>query len=119
MAQTSRITGIVLSAEDNKPLSGVTVQVKGKAAGTSTDEIGSFSIAAGLNEVLTISYVGYEEQDYIVRVLENNEIRLARTSSILQDVVVVGYNTQRRADVTGSVYFPLLNFSLIHHAKLQ
>ena len=103
MAQSSRITGIVLSAEDNKPLSGVTVQVKGKAAGTSTDENGSFSIAAGLNEVLTISYVGYEEQDYIVRVLENNEIRLARTSSILQDVVVVGYNTQRRADVTGSV----------------
>lgn len=103
LAQGKKLTGTVLSAEDNKPLPGVSLQVKGKTTGTSTDENGTFSITASENDVLTISYVGYESVDHVVGASNNIQIKLVRSASTLQDVVVVGYNTQRRGDVTGSV----------------
>ena len=63
VAQSSRMTGRVISQEDNKPLAGVSVQLKGKQTGTTTDEAGFFSIAAAPGDTLVISYVGYESAE--------------------------------------------------------
>jgi TonB-linked SusC/RagA family outer membrane protein len=103
LAQAGRVSGTVRSAEDNKPLSGVSVQVKGKAAGTATDETGAFSVAAQENDVLVISYIGHEAKEYVVKGSGPIEIRLSPVAETMKDVVVVGYGTQRRRDLTGAV----------------
>lgn len=103
LAQGGRVTGVIQSSEDNKPLSGVSVQVKGKTTGAATNERGEFSVAAGENDVLVITHVGHEPQEYVVRGTGAILIRLVPVAETMKDVVVVGYGTQRRRDLTGAV----------------
>ncbi|HET7898277.1 MAG TPA: carboxypeptidase-like regulatory domain-containing protein, partial [Flavisolibacter sp.] len=103
MAQM-RVSGKVTD-ETQKPLSGVSVIVKGTANGTTTDANGDFAIAVpGSSSTLVFSYVGYSTQEQPVG--SNNTVNISlvpSTQTNLREIVVVGYGTQRKVDVTGSV----------------
>ncbi|MDF7814839.1 TonB-dependent receptor [Hymenobacter sp. YC55] len=105
-AQTRQVTGTVLSATDKSPLPGVSVIIKGTTTGTSTDTNGKFTlpVAAGNDQVLIFSFIGFEPTE--VRVGSGSvvePVQLKEKTTELNDVVVVGYGTQRKRDVTGSV----------------
>ncbi|HZG26690.1 MAG TPA: TonB-dependent receptor plug domain-containing protein, partial [Chitinophagaceae bacterium] len=84
-------------------LSSVTVQVKGTKNSTQTDESGNFSISANPNATLVFSAIGYAPQEVRVGNQTNLVVSLVSSSTQLGEVVVVGYGTQRRKDVTGAV----------------
>jgi TonB-dependent starch-binding outer membrane protein SusC len=90
--------------ENGQPLPGVTVQVKGSTLATQTDVTGSFSISpANGNQVLAFSMVGYETQEVLINGQTTINVKMKPAVNSLNDVVVVGYGTQKKADVTGSV----------------
>lgn len=101
--QGIHFSGKVVSKTDNKLLASVSVQVKGKATGTTTDESGAFSLTVTAGDTLVFSYVGYEPVEMPVRSSGAVTIELQPVAAALDDVVVVGYGTQRRKDLTGSV----------------
>ncbi len=103
-AQSKTVTGKVFSQTGGTPLIGVSVQVKGKNTGTTTDNAGSFSIAVpGSNSVLVFSYVGYATQEIQVGNQSAFEIKLAESTDKLSDIVVVGYGTQKKKEVTSAI----------------
>jgi TonB-linked SusC/RagA family outer membrane protein len=105
-AQTRTITGQVVSSDKNEPLVGVAVQVKGSTAGTATDTSGRYSIKVTnlQSVVIGVRYIGYAYQEKTLRVGENNaDFKLVASSSNLEEVVVVGYGTQKKIHLTGAV----------------
>ena len=101
--QTIKVSGQVVD-QDGEPLIGATVKVKGAQSGAITDFDGNFSIDAPSNGTLVVSYVGYKDREIAVRgraVL--GQIQLESDSQLLDQVVVVGYGVQKKADLTGSV----------------
>ena len=96
------ITGQV---KDNmgESLIGVTVQIKGEVGGTITDIDGKFTIKANIGDKLVVSYIGYTPQEIMIDNREHFSIVLNEDVNELQEVVVVGYGTQKRLNVTGSV----------------
>ena len=101
--QTIKVSGQVVD-QDGEPLIGATVKVKGAQGGTITDFNGNFTIEASSNAVLVVSYVGYKDREVAVRGRAALEpIQMESDSQILDQVVVVGYGTQKKADLTGSV----------------
>lgn len=104
LAQQKAVKGKVLDFDTRQPLQGVTVSVKGSTTSVTSNSEGTFSIAVPLNEaVLAVTYVGYASQEIIVGERSSVTISMVNTVNQLGDVVVVGYGTQRRKDVTGSV----------------
>lgn len=97
-----RIEGLVTD-ENEKPLSNVSVQVKGTSLGVITDAEGKFSLTVPDNAVLSISIVGYETQEVSTKGKSDITIRLRVTASGLNEVVVVGYGTQKKGNLTGAV----------------
>ncbi|SFB80149.1 TonB-linked outer membrane protein, SusC/RagA family [Parapedobacter composti] len=98
------ITGKVVGATDSLPLTGVSVAVKETSRGTTTDENGHFSIEASEGEVLVFSYLGYKRQEINVGNQPVLDVVLASDDAeTLDEVVVVGYGTQRRKEVTSAV----------------
>lgn len=85
-----------------KPLGGVSVKIEGKKTGTLTSQDGSFHIEANAGDVLEFDYVGYAPQKITVSGTDV-QVQLREVSSGLNDVVVVGYGTQKKADLTGAV----------------
>ena len=102
--QTGTITGVVVDGE-GEPLIGATVLVKGTPNGTATDIDGRFSLKASAGQELQISYVGY--QTLVLKILSGKfnlgNVVLTSISQNLDDVVVIGYGTQRKGDVTSAV----------------
>ncbi|MBQ3699821.1 MAG: TonB-dependent receptor [Prevotella sp.] len=101
--QTIKVTGQVVD-QDGEPLIGATVKVKGTTSGSVTDMDGNFQISAPANATLVVSYVGYKDREIAVRgraVIE--KIQMESDSQMLDQVVVVGYGTQKKADLTGAV----------------
>lgn len=97
------ISGKVVSSEGN-PIAGASVQVKGSQQGTTTKADGTFELQVdNRNVTLIVSYVGYEKQEIAVGNNTNLTIVLAQSVTQLNDVVVVGYGTQSKKDLTGSV----------------
>ena len=95
------VTGRVTD-EKGAPLTGATIEVKGTAARTITKEDGSFTINTGTNSTLVISSVGYLPQE-VKATGQPLNISLKSSAGSLDDVVVVGYGTRRRGDVTGAI----------------
>ncbi len=95
------ITGIVTS-ENGDPLGGVSVTIKNTTTGSTTDNNGSFTISAPQNSVLVISYIGYVTQEVPVNNQTSLKIKLVQSAMPMDQVVVVGYGTQRKIDVTGA-----------------
>ncbi len=103
-SQEKVIMGIVRDASLKSPLSGVTVRVVGKPIATSTNKSGAFEIKASINDVIEISYVGYKKSVITVSASTSTlSIELEADNSSLDDVVVTGYSSQRKKDLTGAV----------------
>lgn len=103
MAQTNVVTGTVVSASDNAPMPGVTVALKGKTKGTVTDADGKFSINAESTDILLFSFIGFETFEQQVGASTDISITLKESLESLQEVVVVGYGTQKKTNLTGAV----------------
>ncbi|MEX0883111.1 MAG: SusC/RagA family TonB-linked outer membrane protein, partial [Cyclobacteriaceae bacterium] len=105
MAQGDRtITGVVKSQEDQELIPGVSVLVKGTTRGSVTDIDGQFSLEVSNGEVLVASFIGYETKEVAVKSgMDKVEILLNSSFSDLSEVVVVGYGTQKKSDLTGAV----------------
>ncbi|QNP52228.1 TonB-dependent receptor plug domain-containing protein [Hymenobacter qilianensis] len=102
-AQTDQtVTGRVVTATDKSGLPGVTVVVKGTTTGTSTNPDGSFTLTAPAGATLTISSIGYVTQE-VPASASPISVALAEDVTQLADVVVVGYGTQKKSDVTGAL----------------
>ena len=101
--QSIKVTGQVVD-QGGEPLIGATVRVKGEQSGSVTDFDGNFQINAPANATLIISYVGYKDREIALRGRANlNQIELEADDNVLEQVVVVGYGTQKKADLTGAV----------------
>lgn len=103
-AQTT-ITGKVLSADDNTPLPGVTILEKGTSNGTTADSEGNFSlrVADPAEAVLVFSFIGYAAQEVAVGTQTSLSVSMSADITELSEVVVVGYGTVKKTDLTGSV----------------
>ncbi|QKZ14021.1 SusC/RagA family TonB-linked outer membrane protein [Spirosoma sp. KUDC1026] len=101
-AQTSRLSGKVTDS-NNQGLPGVNVQVNGTTIGTSTDATGNFSLNAAPNATLVFSNIGYASQTIPVDGRTTINVQLQEDQKTLNEVVVVGYGTQRKTDVTGAL----------------
>jgi TonB-dependent SusC/RagA subfamily outer membrane receptor len=100
---SGQIRGRIIGGDDGKPLPGVTVKIKGTNNGTLTNAEGDFTIAVNRGSVLTIAYLGFESKEVSARGSSTGTISLNPSNRSLNEVVVVGYGTQRRRDVTGAV----------------
>lgn len=100
-AQNITVHGTVISKTDAEPLIGATVMTDVKGSGTVTDIDGHFEISVPAGSGLTVSYVGYRTAK--VKAEADMTIELAEDSELLNEVVVVGYSTQRKVDVTGAI----------------
>lgn len=89
--------------QQGHPLVGVTVKVKGTHTGTVTDAEGRFSLDIPEEATLIISYIGYDTKEVAVNGQEQLNITLAASAKSLNEIVVVGYGTQKKSDLTGSV----------------
>lgn len=102
--QQSTVVGIVTSSSDGLRLAGVSVSIKGTSQGVSTDEEGRYAIEnVPTGAVLVFSMVGYTTKEETVGNRNMIDVILEPTTSDLEEVVVVGYGTQRRETITGSV----------------
>jgi TonB-linked SusC/RagA family outer membrane protein len=98
----SKLTGKIVDAANNQPLAGVTIIVKATKKGASTDANGNYTIAAKEGDEVEISYLGYNTET--TKITANALVKItANAGSNLQDVVVVGYGTQKRANLTAAV----------------
>ena len=97
------VTGVVTDNESKEGIPGATVVVKGKTNGTVTDSNGQYSISVDENDVLVFSYVGYLAREEKVGNRPQINISLIADTKSLEEVVVVGYGTQKRQDITGSI----------------
>ena len=101
--QSKMISGIVQSESDGEPLVGATVIVKETKAGGTTDLNGRYSVQAGQGQTLIVSYIGYRSKEIKVGKNSRIDVQLQEDNEMLDEVVVVGYGTMKRSDLTGSV----------------
>lgn len=102
-APAIQIKGIVTDSSTGGPLVGVTIKVKGETMGTVTDASGKFSLEVPDDAVLVVSYLGYKTKEIALNGKTTFDILLATAATGLNQVVVVGYGTQKKVDLTGSV----------------
>lgn len=99
----SNIKGRVLSADEGGALPGATVIIRGTSTGTVTDFEGNFSLHASPGDTLDVNYVGFISKQLIVDSRNFLEAKLEMDVEALDEVIVIGYGTQRKSDITGSV----------------
>ena len=104
-AQSKTIRGVIKDADNQQPLQGVTISIKGRAVGgTFTNSKGEFNLVVPSNDaVLKISSIGYQYQEILVGEKSHFSILMQQETKGLNDVVVVGYGTQKKSHLTGSV----------------
>src|SRR5699024_9872912 len=98
------LQGVVIDSATGEPLAGVSIKVKGTTSGTTTDAQGQFNLDdLPEDAVLIVSYLGYKSQTIAVKGNSNLRISLASTATGLNQLVVVGYGTQKKKDLTGAI----------------
>lgn len=100
--QSLTVRGTVIDA-NNEPLIGVNVSVKGTANGAITDLEGRFTLNVKAGDVLVFSYIGYQKQEIPVQDGKALKVTLREDSETLDEVVVIGYGTSRKKDITGAI----------------
>lgn len=100
--QQNSVSGKVTDTEGN-PLAGVNIVVKDKTTATSTNDQGEFVIPAGVGETLVFSFLGYTTKENVIGRSNVMNVQLEESQADLDEVVVVGYGVQRRANLTGAV----------------
>lgn len=101
-AQEKSVTGTVAD-EAGVPLAGVNVLVKGTNTGAQTDFNGKYSVNAKVGDILSFTYVGLKAQEVKVGNANTINVTMAEDASQLDEIIVVGYGTQRKSDVTGAI----------------
>ncbi|MFT6868135.1 MAG: TonB-linked SusC/RagA family outer membrane protein [Cyclobacteriaceae bacterium] len=102
-AQEMTVSGVITDAETGETLPGVNVLIKGTYNGTITDFDGNYRIAVGASDVLIISFIGFETQEIAVGSSTTIDISLATDIEQLEEVVVIGYGTQKKKVLTGAI----------------
>ena len=103
-AQTSRINGKVISTENNQPLPGVSVSIKGTTRGSTTNRSGDFSVVANSEAILVFSYTGFETTELPARgIIDSVTILLSPNPGDMNSVVVIGYGTQKKKEQTAAI----------------
>lgn len=103
-AQDIQVKGTVLSGSNNEPLPGVNVMLKtNSSVGTITDLDGNFTLSVPTDAMLTITYIGFKPQTIQVRGQKKLKIILEEDTEALEEIVVVGYGVQKKANLTGAV----------------
>ena len=102
LAQSKAVSGTVKS-QQGEPLTGVTILIEGTTQGTSTDAQGAFTLQAKPDDMLAVSYLGYKSQRVKVGTRTKLEVVLTEDQNLMDEVVVVGYGTQRRRNIVGAV----------------
>ena len=100
--QAATVKGLVVDA-NGEPIIGASVLLKGTTNGTITDIDGNFTLQGVKAGTLVISYIGYKTQEVVVSGNASLKVVLTEDSEVLDEVVVVGYGTQKKATMTGSV----------------
>jgi TonB-dependent starch-binding outer membrane protein SusC len=104
IAQNRTVSGTVTSAEDGSPLPGASITVKGTTTGTSTDADGKYSISVPTgSSTLVFSFIGLVSKEIQVNNQNTLNVALQSDSKALTELVVVGYGTQSKRDLTGSI----------------
>src|SRR5689334_20932379 len=101
-AQERVVTGTVKD-KSGQPVIGTNILKKGTAEGTTTDTNGKFAISASDNDVLVFSFIGYASQEIRVGAQTAITVSLDEDVATLSEVVVVGYGTQKKSDLTGAI----------------
>jgi TonB-dependent starch-binding outer membrane protein SusC len=114
-AQQLQLKGTVTSAEDGQPLPGVTVLVKGTTTGTVTNIDGYYQLEVPSNATMVFSFIGMRSQEIPVNGRTEINVQLETETTGLDEVVVIGYGTQRKEDVTGAV--SIVNAKTIENMK--
>ena len=99
----STVSGTVVSKEDGNPLPGVNVVIKNTSNGTTTDVDGKYTLAVGADATLVFSFIGFMTIEEPVNGRQVIDISLSGDAQTLEEVVVTGYSTTRKKDITGSV----------------
>ncbi|MBL4561262.1 MAG: TonB-dependent receptor [Labilibaculum sp.] len=103
-AQSKVITGIVTDASTSETIPGVNVMLKGSTSGTITDIDGNFSVNVSSEEtILVFSFIGYESQEILVALRSTINVSLQTSATGLDEVIIVGYGSMKKSDLTGSV----------------
>jgi len=102
-APQRQVKGTIRDADTGEPMPGVNIIVEGTTTGATSDVNGSYTIEASPDQTLTFTFIGYLPQSIAVRNQEVINVNLAQDVSILDEVVVVGYSTQQRLDISGSI----------------
>ncbi|PLX14275.1 MAG: hypothetical protein C0598_01680 [Marinilabiliales bacterium] len=102
VAQQLDVSGTIVDASDGSPLIGVTVIQKGTTNGSISDVDGKYSISVQRGDTLVFSYVGYEGQE-LVALANTLNVSLSESSEMLEEVLIIGYGTQKKTDKTGAV----------------
>jgi len=102
-AQTYNIVGTIISGDEKLPLPGVSIVEKGTTNGTSSDIKGNFRITVSAGSTIQISFVGYNKQEIVVSDDKPLSITLEPESAEIDELVVIGYGTVKKSDLTGSV----------------
>lgn len=102
-AQELSVKGVVTSADDGQPIPGATVVVKGKSTGITTNLDGAYTLKVPGNATLIFSFVGLKSQEVAVNNRTTINVALESTTEAIEEVVVVGYGTQKKSVVTGAI----------------
>ena len=103
VAQDIPVSGLITAADDNSPLPGVTVLIKGTSQGTTSDLNGKYSLAAPSDAILVFSFVGMQTQEIPVNNKRVINVKLSDQDVALGELVVVGYSTTSKKLISGSV----------------
>lgn len=101
--QKTKITGQVLSATDKSSIIGATVYIKGTTRGTASDIDGKFTVDASSGDILVVSFIGYKTSEVKIGASPNYLVLLTEDIAKLDEIVVVGYGTMKRSDLTGAM----------------
>ncbi|MGH2644460.1 MAG: TonB-dependent receptor plug domain-containing protein, partial [Chitinophagaceae bacterium] len=114
-AQQQEVAGVVTDAANGDPLIGVTISTKNGTVGTVTGTTGQFSLDITRGDTLRVSLLGYETRNIVYAHQKTLEIKLSQSSKVLNQLVVVGYGTQKRSELSGAV--ATLSEKVIEHAN--
>ncbi|MCM1111119.1 MAG: TonB-dependent receptor [Clostridium sp.] len=103
LAQNITVTGTVTDSSDGEPVIGASIRAKGTNIGVATNIDGEFSIVVAPNATLTVNCVGYKPVELKVDGRTKIDITLSTDAEVLDEVIVIGYGTQRKSDVTGAI----------------
>lgn len=102
-AQTRTVTGKVTAKDDNAPIPGVSVRIKGTRTGVQTNAAGTYSLRLDAGQTLTFSSIGYKDEDVNTGTRTTVDVQLSTDIANLNEVVVTGYGVEKKRDVAGAV----------------